>query len=161
MPDVQITEQTRVTAEVSVQNGLRSRGTGLLCLTIFSKLFHVILILEVESPRVDGWSRGRHVHDSKAKYTSSYAPQTHIFLVACHISPIMTFIGSRGVARFSPRHSRKSLHRLMSHRNLLGLPDIPPRFPDLLVSELGANCAHPRGGSWFGPTAGQNPPHRF
>ena len=35
----------------------------------------------------------------------------------------------------------------MSHRSLLGLPDIPPRFSDLLVTELGANCADPRGGS--------------
>ena len=43
----------------------------------------------------------------------------------------------------------------MSHRNLHGLPDIPPRFPDLLVTELGANCADPRGGS--GRMAEQSP----
>lgn len=45
----------------------------------------------------------------------------------------------------------------MSHRNLLGLPGIPPRFHDVLVTELGANCADPRGGSWFGRMAGQSP----
>ena len=46
---------------------------------------------------------------------------------------------------------------LMSHRNLLGQPDNPPRFPDVLVTALGANCADPRGGSWFGRMAEESP----
>ena len=33
----------------------------------------------------------------------------------------------------------------MSHWNLLGLLDNPLRFPDLLVTELGANCAEIHG----------------
>ena len=45
----------------------------------------------------------------------------------------------------------------MSHRNLLGLPDNPPRFSRLLETELGANCADPWGGSWFGRKAEQSP----
>ena len=45
----------------------------------------------------------------------------------------------------------------MSHRNIFGLPDIPPRFPDLLVTESGANFADPRGGTWFGRRAEQSP----
>ena len=42
------------------------------------------------------------------------------------------------------------------HRNLLG-PCNPPHFLDVLVTELGANCADPRGGSWFGRIAEQSP----
>ena len=42
------------------------------------------------------------------------------------------------------------------HRDLLG-PCNPPHFPDVLVTELGANCADPRGGSWFGRIAEQSP----
>ena len=45
----------------------------------------------------------------------------------------------------------------MSHRNLLSLPDNPPRFPDVLVTELGANCADPWAGSWFGRMTEQGP----
>ena len=56
----------------------------------------------------------------------------------------------------SPRHSPKSPHHLMSiaissmfHRN-------PPRVLDVLVTELGANCADPQGGSSFGRMAEQS-----
>ena len=45
----------------------------------------------------------------------------------------------------------------MSHRNLFGLLDNPPRFPDVLVTELGAICADPRGGSWLGRMAERSP----
>ena len=45
----------------------------------------------------------------------------------------------------------------MSHRNLLGLHANPPHFPCLLETELGANCADPRSGSWFGRMAEQRP----
>ena len=45
----------------------------------------------------------------------------------------------------------------MSHRNLLGLLANPPRFLTLLETELGANCADPRGGSRFGRMAEQSP----
>ena len=48
----------------------------------------------------------------------------------------------------------------MSHRNLLGPPDNPPRFPDVLVTELGANCADPWSGSWFGQPAHNFPSRR-
>ena len=57
----------------------------------------------------------------------------------------------------SPRHSLKSFHRPMSDRNLLGLLANPPRFPSKKKTELGANCADPRGGSWFGRMAEQSP----
>ena len=45
----------------------------------------------------------------------------------------------------------------MSRRSLLGLPDNPPRFRDVLVTESGANCADQRSGSWFGRMAEQSP----
>ena len=72
-----------------------------------------------------------------------------------------TCIGSRDsrlkMSFICQRHSLKSRHRLVSHRSLLGLPANPPRFPTLLETELGANCANPRSGSWFGCTVEQNP----
>ena len=45
----------------------------------------------------------------------------------------------------------------MSHRNFLCQPDDPPRFPSLPETELGANCAGPRSGSWFGRMAEHSP----
>ena len=54
----------------------------------------------------------------------------------------------------SPCHSLKSL---ISHRNLLGLPANPPRFPTFLETESGTNCADPRCGSWFRRVAEQSP----
>ena len=45
----------------------------------------------------------------------------------------------------------------MFHRNLLGVLDNPPRFPDVLVTESGATCADLRSGSWSGRTAEQSP----
>ena len=39
----------------------------------------------------------------------------------------------------------------------LGVLDNPPRFPDVLVTELGATCADPRGAPLFGRTAEQSP----
>ena len=41
----------------------------------------------------------------------------------------------------------------MTHHNIGGLPDDHSRFPDVLVTELIANWADPRRGSWFGRMA--------
>ena len=45
----------------------------------------------------------------------------------------------------------------MSCHNIQGLPDDPPRFPDVLVTEFIANWADPRCGSWFGRMAELSP----
>ena len=44
----------------------------------------------------------------------------------------------------------------MFHRNLLGVPDPPPRSPTAVRKETGTTCADPRNGSWFGRKADQS-----
>ena len=64
----------------------------------------------------------------------------------------------RGVQTERQRFPMKgSRHRLVSHRNLLGLPANPVHLPTSLETGLGANCAAPRSGSWFGRMAEQSP----
>ena len=53
--------------------------------------------------------------------------------------------------------SQKSSCRHVFHRNLLGVLDNPPRFPDVLVTESGTTCADLRSGSWIDRTAEQSP----
>ena len=94
--------------------------------------------------------------------THHSAPQTRFFSCRAHLVIQCTCVGSRAsrlkwVAFFCPRHSQKSFLRLMSHRNLLGLPDNLPRFSEVLVTELGGNCADPRNGSWFDRIAERSP----
>ena len=45
----------------------------------------------------------------------------------------------------------------MSCRNLLGLPDRRPTFPDRLETEPSTPCIDPGGGGWFGRVAEQSP----
>ena len=65
-----------------------------------------------------------------------------------HVGPVLKNIA----------YAPQSFLHLMSCRNLLGLPDRRPTFPDGLEAELGITCSDPRGGGWFGRMVEQSPP---
>ena len=88
--------------------------------------------------------------------TTPYAPQTHIFIVRATLHQ-RTCVGSRMRWAFESAFSQKSSCRHMFHRNLLGVPDPPLRFPTALRTASGTTCADPRSGSWFGRMAERSP----
>ena len=95
--------------------------------------------------------------------THHSAPQRHIFIMSRTFNHPTHMRWLKGLTAQDELHVQVCVtlksHSIasLSHRNLLGLFDNPLRFPDVLVTELGANCADPRSGSWFGRMAEQSP----